>query len=132
MRGSPRLLLFAINLLTEYGSGNALESTTIRERENIGGKLEEILIVLRTATLEHAKQIAQLKSENEHLRNDKESLRDDYKKLRNDFENMRKEHESLKSSLEEHFRERDELKLQLNTTEGRLQYLEAITRQISE
>ncbi|CAG0885961.1 unnamed protein product [Darwinula stevensoni] len=131
MRGSPRLLLFAINLLTEYGSGNALESTTIREPEHIGGKFEEILLVLRTATLEHAKEITQLKSENEHLRNDKESLRDDYKKLKNDFENMRKEHENLKSSLEEHFRERDELKLQLNTTEGRLQYLEAITRQIT-
>ncbi|CAG0892461.1 unnamed protein product [Darwinula stevensoni] len=86
---------------------------------------------LRAKWQDHAEQITQLKSENEHLRNDKESLRDDYKNLKNDFDNMRKEHENLKSSLQEHLREREKPELQLNTTEGRLQYLEAISLQIA-
>ncbi|CAG0896291.1 unnamed protein product [Darwinula stevensoni] len=86
----------------------ALESTPIHGRD-IGGNLEEMVLVLW---------------------NERESLRDDYKKLKNDFENMRKEHEDLKSSFLEHLRERDKLQLLLNTTEGRLQYLEAISLQI--
>ncbi|CAG0896290.1 unnamed protein product [Darwinula stevensoni] len=99
------------------------------------------MLVLKAKTEELAKQISQLKSENEHL----VSLRDDYKilkhdfenmrhatgKLGNDCENMRKEHENLKSSFQEHILERDKLQLQLNTTEGRLQYLEAISLQIT-
>ncbi|CAG0890463.1 unnamed protein product [Darwinula stevensoni] len=119
----------------------AIESSPIRGRENVGGNLEEMILDLRTKTQE---QIQQLKSENELLRNDKESLRDEYKKIKYDFENlrkatvklnadyenMRKDQEKLMSSLEEHLQERDKLKLQLNTTEGRLQYLEAISLQI--
>ncbi|CAG0893349.1 unnamed protein product [Darwinula stevensoni] len=120
----------------------ALESTPVHGRENTGGKLEEIVLVLKAKTQELAKQVSQLKSENEQL----VSLRDDYKilkhdfenirhatgKLGNDCENMRKEHENLKSSFQEHLLERDKLQLQLNTTEGRLQYLEAISLQITK
>ncbi|CAG0885455.1 unnamed protein product [Darwinula stevensoni] len=119
----------------------ALESIPVHGRENIGGNLEEIVQVLKAKTQELAKQISQLKSENEDL----VSLRDDYKilkhdfenmrfangKLGNDYENMRKEHENLKSSFQEHLLESDKLQLQLNTTEGRLQYLEAISLQIT-
>ncbi|CAG0885965.1 unnamed protein product [Darwinula stevensoni] len=84
-------------------TSQALQSTPTRGLENIGGNLEEMM----------------------------ESLRAAYKELKHDFENMRKEHEKLKSSLQEHLREGDELKLQLNATEGRLQYLEAISLQIT-
>ncbi|CAG0904944.1 unnamed protein product [Darwinula stevensoni] len=90
-----------------------------------------MMLVLRATVLEHAKQISQLKSENEQLWNHNENLRDDYKKMKYDIENMRKENENLKSSLQEHLRERDKLQLQLNVTEGRLQYLEAISLQIT-
>ncbi|CAG0902027.1 unnamed protein product [Darwinula stevensoni] len=108
MSGIP-CLLFALILLTEHGSGNALESTPIHGGD-IRGNLEEMVLVLW---------------------NERESLRDDYKKLKNDFENMKKEHEDLKSSFLEHLWERDQFQLQLNTTEGRLQYLEAISLQIT-
>ncbi|CAG0896632.1 unnamed protein product [Darwinula stevensoni] len=127
MRGIP-CLLSALILLSKYGSGNALESIPIHGRENVGGNLEEILSDLRATALEHTKQISQLKSENEQQL---ESLRNEYKNMKHLFENMIKEHENLKSSLQEQIRERDELKLQLNATEGRLQYLEAVSLQIT-
>ncbi|CAG0901975.1 unnamed protein product [Darwinula stevensoni] len=144
MKGIP-CLLFALILSTKSGSGKALESTPIHGRENIVDSLEEMMLALRTTTLEHAKEISQLKSENERLWNDKESLRDDYKKMKYDFEsmrkatgklsteyeNLRKEHENLKSSFQEHLQENGELKLQLNTTRERLQYLEALSLQIT-
>ncbi|CAG0899722.1 unnamed protein product [Darwinula stevensoni] len=109
----------------------ALESTPIHGRDNIGGTLDEMMLDLQTKAQEHAKQIEQLMTEIENLRNDGKILRDDNKKLKNNFENIRKDHENLKSSFQEHLRERDKLKLQLNTTEGRLQYLEAISLQIA-
>ncbi|CAG0894612.1 unnamed protein product [Darwinula stevensoni] len=105
---------------------DALEGTPIRGREHIGGNLEEMM-------LEQAKQISQMKSENERLRDDYKKMKYDFEnmrkatgKLSTDYENMRKEHEQLKSSFQEHLQERDKLELQLNTTEKRLQYLEAI------
>ncbi|CAG0894611.1 unnamed protein product [Darwinula stevensoni] len=53
------------------------------------------------------------------------------RKLSTDYENMKKEHEQLKSSFQEHLQERYKLELQLNTTEKRLQCLEAISLQIA-
>ncbi|CAG0899087.1 unnamed protein product [Darwinula stevensoni] len=120
MRGIS-CFLFALILLSKYGSGNALESTPIHGRENNGGNLEKMVLVL----LEDKES---LRNDNRKLKYEFENMRRTTEKLSNDYEKMRKDHENLKSSFQEHLRERD--KLQLNTTDARLQYLEAISLQI--
>ncbi|CAG0893350.1 unnamed protein product [Darwinula stevensoni] len=100
----------------------ALESTPIHGREYIGGDLEAKVLVLW-------KEKESLRNDYMKLKYDFENMRRTTEKLSNDYEKMRKDHEHLKSSFQEHLRERDEL--QLNTTEARLQYLEAISLQIA-
>ncbi|CAG0899657.1 unnamed protein product [Darwinula stevensoni] len=87
-----------------------------REKGRQWNKLEDLVSGLLRKTEEHAKLIAQLKNDCEHLWHEKENLKLD--------------NENLKSSLLENIRDRDEIKLELNSTEGRLQYLEAVNQQI--
>ncbi|CAG0901976.1 unnamed protein product [Darwinula stevensoni] len=91
MRGIP-CLLFALILSTKSGSGTALESTPIHGRENIGDSLEEMMLALRTTTLEHAKTISQMK-------HDFENMKKATGKLSTDYENLRKEHENLNMTV---------------------------------
>ncbi|CAG0899890.1 unnamed protein product [Darwinula stevensoni] len=98
-----------------------------KDTENLRNGTENMRKDLENLTENHEN----LRKDYENLRNDTENLRKYTEKLSEDNENLRKDYENLKTSRQESIFERDELKHQLNTMEGRLQYQEAISLQIT-
>ncbi|CAG0898617.1 unnamed protein product [Darwinula stevensoni] len=106
--------------------------------------LEKMMSAVIGKNEELANDIAQLKLVAENLKQENEDLRNSYGSLRRDNENLRHQngilgqkheslrhdHESFRSRVQGYFHERDQMKLE-NAMEDRLEYLEALSLQIT-
>ncbi|CAG0903155.1 unnamed protein product [Darwinula stevensoni] len=109
LRGLPSLFIVVLTASTECSFGNKLPFSSIPQPRSLAD-LEEKISTVMAKIEELAEGNARLKFDNSHLKLYNEQLKHDNIQLKID-------NEYLKSHLE-------------NTVEDRLQYLEAVTRQI--
>ncbi|CAG0893114.1 unnamed protein product [Darwinula stevensoni] len=145
MKGIPSLLWLALIGFTEYGYGEKLAFDSVTAVRSLG----HLVNMISDLTLKYhqlASDITQLRLDNENLKFDNENLKLGIKDLKahvtanddelaDDIARLKAEDEILRIQLQKQLQKsksRDtEMKVQQSTMEERLEYLEAITLQIT-